>query len=153
MGGRVTKRSICLLGVLVALCFAVRARAQDTDGDGVRDALDNCLTAPNASQLDTDLDGYGNYCDGDIDNDDLNICLNTAPPACDLDGDGLITISDLNRLSAIFGLPPGPSGLSCAGTIPCLAPIVPSLAGRAALLLALLVVATGILAGRRRAAA
>ena len=41
----------------------------DTDGDGVFDATDNCPAVANASQLDTELDGIGNACDDDDDND------------------------------------------------------------------------------------
>ncbi|MDJ0866789.1 MAG: hypothetical protein QNK03_11820 [Myxococcota bacterium] len=40
----------------------------------------------------------------------------------DADGNAAIGISDFNVLRAFFGLAPGPSGLSCAGTIPCTAP-------------------------------
>jgi hypothetical protein len=36
---------------------------QDADGDGVPEAVDNCPGIPNASQLDTDGDGFGNACD------------------------------------------------------------------------------------------
>ncbi len=35
----------------------------DNDGDGVDDGLDNCLGRSNASQVDTDHDGFGNECD------------------------------------------------------------------------------------------
>lgn len=47
----------------------VEARADtDTDGDGVGDSTDNCVTVPNADQADTDGDGIGNACD-DVDTD------------------------------------------------------------------------------------
>jgi hypothetical protein len=105
----------------------------DTDGDGVPDEWDNCSTEPNASQLDTNLDGFGNRCDPDLNNDgtiaapDFSLFrtafgLGTVPPAspdADFNGDGIVGAPDFNILRALFGGPPGPSGLPCAGTIPC----------------------------------
>ncbi len=36
---------------------------QDSDGDGVRDSVDNCVANANADQADTDADGRGDACD------------------------------------------------------------------------------------------
>ncbi|OGO12497.1 MAG: hypothetical protein A2Y53_01810 [Chloroflexi bacterium RBG_16_47_49] len=41
----------------------------DTDGDGTPDAMDNCPSAANADQTDTDGDDMGDACDADDDND------------------------------------------------------------------------------------
>ena len=43
----------------------------DEDDDGIPDAEDNCTEVPNADQRDTNLDGYGNLCDADLNNDDI----------------------------------------------------------------------------------
>ncbi|MEZ5563949.1 MAG: Ig-like domain-containing protein [Gammaproteobacteria bacterium] len=91
----------------------------DADNDQVDDAVDNCLGAANASQRDTDGDGYGNWCDADLNNDlkvnfaDLALfraSFATSNANADLDGNGNVNFADLARFKALFGKLPGPSG-------------------------------------------
>ena len=150
-----------MLVAVVLLCCAFEASAQDFDSDGVPDSIDNCLNDPN-SQLDPDLDGYGNPCDGDFDQDGdtdqddfdfyiLHCTGGLVSPVCDLDEDGATGgFLEMSHMVSLMGGPPGPSGLACAGTVPCSAPAaVPGLgvAGMGALLLALLASAFAV---RRR---
>ena len=106
------------------------AQSIDNDLDGVPDVFDNCVAHPNATQTDTDVDGYGDRCDADFNNDggvgmdDINALLahsGTAEALYDLNGDGGVGYDDLNHVLGVFNTPPGPSGLSCSGTIPCVA--------------------------------
>lgn len=43
----------------------------DADADGIADNKDNCITLPNPSQADFDLDLRGDVCDEDDDNDGI----------------------------------------------------------------------------------
>ena len=54
------------LAIILRSAIAGAALAVDTDGDGIGDPADNCTLIANASQCDTDRDGYGNHCDGDF---------------------------------------------------------------------------------------
>ena len=49
--------------------YPVHVVADDQDGDGIADTMDNCTLTPNPGQRDTDRDGYGNACDADLNND------------------------------------------------------------------------------------
>jgi len=56
-----------LVATLFAAGLAIPVYAADGDGDGVSDAVDNCLEVANPGQADADGDGCGNACDADYD--------------------------------------------------------------------------------------
>ena len=80
--------------------FITEAGGLDLDNDDVLNHFDNCLTAPNPSQLDTDSDGYGNACDADF------------------NGDDAVNFADLATLKQLFYRPPGTSGNDSQRTLP-----------------------------------
>jgi hypothetical protein len=101
----------------------------DTDGDGVADDQDNCTLVANSDQFDADSDGFGNMCDGDLDNDgdvdayDLRdwsfdyaffptTGLTAENARSDLNNDGTIDAADLDIIMGLIGSPPGPSGVA-----------------------------------------
>ncbi len=71
----------------------------DSDGDGVGDNVDNCVTTPNGDQADADNDGQGDACDSDIDgdgvaNDDDNCASTPNAGQEDNDADGMGDVCD-----------------------------------------------------------
>jgi Thrombospondin type 3 repeat len=91
------------LTALIASC------ANDTDGDGVCDEVDNCLSVSNPDQTDSDGDGFGDVCDLDDDNDgvdDVNDAFPLDPTeTADSDGDGFGDNADPFPLApAVFEL-------------------------------------------------
>lgn len=84
----------------------------DADGDEVPDSLDNAPETANDNQVDADLDGYGNICDADFDNngivriDDFNMMKSVwggSDNVIDMDSDGVIGIGDFNLLNGRWG--------------------------------------------------
>jgi hypothetical protein len=107
-------------GMVIDIALVTVAVIVDADHDLVDDVTDNCLAAANSSQRDTDGDGYGNWCDADLNNDtkvnfaDLSIFrarFATSDADADLDGNGNVNFADLARFKALFGQPLGPSAI------------------------------------------
>jgi hypothetical protein len=96
----------------------------DADADGIPDATDNCTLLANATQCDSDGDGYGNRCDGDLNN---NLSTNAQDTTlyrqqlgqpsvgptfnkADLNCSGNVNAQDTTLFRQLLGNPPGPSG-------------------------------------------
>jgi len=135
-------RNLIVLGCAALLALAVSIRGfagivESFDNDGIPDSQDNCLCLPNGpalqtgscfAQEDADMDGYGNPCDLDVNNNgavdliDLSnnfLTQGAAGTAHDYNCNGAVDLLDLSESFLRQGEIPGPSGLACAGTIPC----------------------------------
>ena len=104
------------------IVFGTLQTMLEPDGDDVGTIVDNCPNTSNASQCDSDADGFGNHCDADLDNDafagfpDLGIFRDqfgspSDPPLfniADFDcSGGVVGFPDLGRFGELFGSPPG----------------------------------------------
>jgi len=132
---RILRTTIATGILILTLPWSALAGAViDTDNDLVPDQFDNCRLVANGpnqttNQIDSDIDGYGNRCDADYDQN----CSTTAGDFgtflasfglndCgerDHDGNCLISAADFGVFLAKFsgvGIAnaPGPSGLVCA---------------------------------------
>jgi uncharacterized repeat protein (TIGR03806 family) len=110
--------AVLLLAVLGTFAAIPAAAAVDSDGDGVPDSLDNCTLAPNPDQFDADGDGYGNRCDGDLNNNgvvnaqDTTLFRNrlgTSDPVADLNHNGTVNAQDTTIFRGLIGKLPGPA--------------------------------------------
>jgi len=99
--------------------------APDTDGDGLADSADNCTLRTNPDQCDSDGDGFGNRCDGDLNNNTFTNAQDTilfraqlgqpsvAPTynEADINCNGFVNAQDTVLFRGLLGQPSGPSGL------------------------------------------
>ncbi len=126
---------------MLTLALSMPAFAGDTcpdgDSDGVCDNVDNCTGIPNPGQRDDDLDGYGNICDGDLNQDCVVGGADTGqvasqwlavPPwqpnpngaavgttgAYDINEDNVIGGADTGAIAGNWLGPAGPSGYACS---------------------------------------
>ena len=132
------------LGLVTIAALALAQTPDDIDGDGVLNFADNCTEVVNPTQDDTDLDGYGNACDGDLNNNGFvnpqdyaifSTCFHCAdmqggdPTGCmglgyecriaDYNDNDLLNAQDSalgNLLQQAGSAGLGPSGLPCAGS-------------------------------------
>ncbi len=97
----------------------------DVDGDGLAEQQDNCTLIANPSQCDSDDDGYGNRCDGDLNNntftnaqDYILFRAQLGQPSvdptynqADLNCNGFVNAQDYILFRSRLGQASGPSGL------------------------------------------
>ena len=105
----------------------------DTDSDGVVDSLDNCVTKSNAAQVDSDADGVGNLCDGDMNNNNVvnsqdyvlfraQIGQPSVAPTynkADINANGVVNSQDYVLFRGLLGSVPATQTGLCNATWPC----------------------------------
>ena len=117
--------------IFTFLLWGTPAFAGENEGDGIRDALDNCSATQNPAQDDTDGDDCGNLCNADYDNDGIvgfldfgqfgAVYLTNDEEKIHRDGlipGGTVGLLDFGFFSGAFLSVPGPSGTTI-GTVAC----------------------------------
>ncbi len=113
-----------LFFLVTCVLMSTQVYALDTDSDGIDDVIDNCIEIANADQRDSNGDGFGNVCDGDLDNNgfvnfaDLSLfksAFGTNDLDADFDGNSFVNFADLSLFKTYFGKAPGPAGLNSPG--------------------------------------
>ncbi len=115
-----THHGLTLIKIITAsftLFTASAGFAQDSDGDGILDTVDNCSQVSNPAQIDVDADLLGNLCDFDFNNDgginfidfsQLAAAFQTVNPLLDINSDGIINFIDISLFVPSFNGTPGP---------------------------------------------
>ncbi len=117
-----------LRAALLVLCYAVsdHAFAIDSDGDGILDTTDNCTFVPNKNQKDTNTNGFGNACDGDLNIDGivnmldyglLTKAIGKPLPDADFNDDNVVNDFDVALIKQWLGKRPGPGAVLTADYI------------------------------------
>lgn len=125
--------SPCVTDIAVAgVSYMILAPTVDTDGDLVVDNIDTCRLVVNTTNIDSNNDGYGNRCDGDLNNNGSTNAQDTtlyrqqlgqpstSPVfnAADINTNGSVNAQDTTLFRGLLGQPPGPSG-ACQNLYPC----------------------------------
>ena len=109
------------IGIVLSAGFTGVAYADDLDLDGIDRQDDNCELVANASQVDSDGDGWGNACDPDFNNDGtvdfsdfaiLADAFGSSTALTDLNSDGAVNFADVAIFTQFFGSAPGPAGFA-----------------------------------------
>jgi hypothetical protein len=116
------KRQLTIILLILCSSVSLAIDVTDSDGDLHPDAFDNCTLEPNFDQRDDDQDGYGNRCDGDLDNSGFvdsfdqqlfELILTDPFPflfrEADFNVDDQVDLLDAAILQGFLGFPPGPS--------------------------------------------
>ncbi len=97
----------------------------DFDVDGIENLLDNCWKVANTGQADSDLDGFGNRCDGDMNQNNVTnsqdyvlfraqLGAPSVPPVynkADINANAVVNSQDYVLFRGLLGSPPGPGVL------------------------------------------
>ncbi len=119
--------STACVGILALGSTGLAQTPPDLDGDGIPDAVDNCLVVSNPDQTDTDGDGIGDACDLTPANDADNGSLVINPKTLNLKSKGRVVTTFFDLPSAFNPAEIETTGLRLEGILPVLTPPTPKL--------------------------